>query len=563
MSAIPVDLSPALPSLIDQLLAEQQALSAVEIFSRRQDEGTMGPDLKRYEERISFDASELRPGQQLAFQVDLDACTGCKACVTACHSMNGLAEEETWREVGLAVGDGGAAQTLTTACHHCEDPACLSGCPVLAYEKDPVTGIVRHLDDQCIGCQYCILKCPYDVPKFSSELKIVRKCDMCTGRLSAGESPACVQACPTGAISITIVDLLEEKPASPLIAGLAESMPDASITRPTTRYLSNRKIAALKPSDWDRVTPASAHDPLAVMLVLLQLSVGALGIGSFASLAEFLAESALSLVFLLAAATALLGLAAATLHLGRPSYAFRAFLGWRTSWMSREIIVVGAYVPIVAMLAMAASVVQLGGLPGWESSLPLRLASGALPILQTLALVSGAMGIGCSMMIYIDTRRVAWGWRRTGPLFLGTLGTLGAFGVAAASVLGAILGGVGEGGVLGALPFLVLGLSLLAGKCWIERALITTSRESVSQSPALMRGAGLMHGVLRPRARLRWAFAVVSLCCGFAAIAMLTFGDTGVAFGLSVGVLLFAMLGEFVERHLYFTSEASPSMPGH
>ena len=70
-------------------------------------------------------------------------------------------------------------QTVTTACHHCVEPACLEGCPVLAYEKDAETGIVRHLDDQCIGCQYCVLKCPYDVPKYSAKRGIVRKCDMC------------------------------------------------------------------------------------------------------------------------------------------------------------------------------------------------------------------------------------------------------------------------------------------------------------------------------------------------------------------------------------------------
>ena len=55
-------------------------------------------------------------------------------------------------------------QHVTTACHHCLDPACLNACPVDAYEKDPVTGIVRHLDDQCFGCQYCTLACPYDAP---------------------------------------------------------------------------------------------------------------------------------------------------------------------------------------------------------------------------------------------------------------------------------------------------------------------------------------------------------------------------------------------------------------
>ena len=79
-------------------------------------------------------------------------------------------------------------------------------CPVNAYEKDPVTGIVKHLDDQCFGCQYCTMACPYDVPKYHPGKGIVRKCDMCSSRLAVGEPPACVQACPHQAISIRVVD---------------------------------------------------------------------------------------------------------------------------------------------------------------------------------------------------------------------------------------------------------------------------------------------------------------------------------------------------------------------
>src|SRR5918993_1457956 len=78
------------------------------------------------------------PGEQYAFEVDLDSCTGCKSCVAACHSLNGLDDDETWRDVGMLVGDVYVPyqQTVTTACHHCVDPACANGCPVLAYEKD-------------------------------------------------------------------------------------------------------------------------------------------------------------------------------------------------------------------------------------------------------------------------------------------------------------------------------------------------------------------------------------------------------------------------------------------
>src|SRR5204863_9647202 len=100
-----------------------------------------------------------------------------------------LEEGGAWRVASLVDGlrvDNALAfqQTVTSACHHCVDPACLSGCPVDAYEKDPVTGIVKHLDDQCIGCSYCTLTCPYEVPSFNHRLGIVRKCDMCSDRLA-------------------------------------------------------------------------------------------------------------------------------------------------------------------------------------------------------------------------------------------------------------------------------------------------------------------------------------------------------------------------------------------
>ena len=194
-------------TLIDELLAEQQRLTVVGRFAK-QHELNPGPAQEKYY-RDLIPLTQPQPGQQYAFEVDLDKCSGCKACVSACHSLNGLDEGETWRGVGLLFSDDWREpfqQTVTTACHHCADPGCLNGCPVLAYDKDPVTGIVRHLDDQCIGCQYCVMKCPYDVPKYSARRGIVRKCDMCANRLAVGEAPACVQACPTEAIRITLVE---------------------------------------------------------------------------------------------------------------------------------------------------------------------------------------------------------------------------------------------------------------------------------------------------------------------------------------------------------------------
>src|SRR5437899_7440968 len=140
-------------TLVDELLMEQSRLTAVERFSRHHDRHDPSAE-PTY--RALLPAWSPNPGEQYAFQVDLDACSGCKACVAGCHSLNGLDDNETWREVGLLVGVHVSHETpasrlkpelqhVTSACHHCVDPGCLNGCPVKAYDKDPVTGIVRHL----------------------------------------------------------------------------------------------------------------------------------------------------------------------------------------------------------------------------------------------------------------------------------------------------------------------------------------------------------------------------------------------------------------------------------
>ena len=202
----------AATALVDRLLQEQAELTAVERFAQRHETAESPARAKYYHELIPL--SRPGPNEQYAFRVDLDSCSGCKACVAACHEQNGLDEEETWREVGLLVGtdaDFPILQHVTTACHHCLEPGCLAGCPVRAYDKDPATGIVRHLDDQCIGCQYCVWTCPYEVPRFNSAKGIVRKCDMCQQRLAVDEAPACVQSCPSQAISIELVRIDEAR----------------------------------------------------------------------------------------------------------------------------------------------------------------------------------------------------------------------------------------------------------------------------------------------------------------------------------------------------------------
>ena len=375
-------------SIINELLADQQQLLTPAATFAEWHEQHSEPVQARYYKNL-IPLSKPGPGEQYAFEVNLDACTGCKACVVACHSLNGLDDNESWRDVGTITSTG-YHQTVTTACHHCADPACSNGCPTLAYEKDAETGIVRHLDDQCIGCSYCTMKCPYDVPKFNLKRGIVRKCDMCHGRLAAGEAPACVQACPNEAISIRIVSMEHgARSKERMLPGAFES----GYTRPMTSYVSAKEVpVAAQAVDSERLRVEEPHTPLAVMLVLTQAAAGGLVAASFMGESMMLVWVSAALLFI--------GVHASVLHLGQPLKAWKAFLGWRKSWLSREIIAFG-----LAMGAAGAACVSL--LPAWPAA------------------VASLAAVACSIMVYVDTRREFWSVGFTATKFLGTTVILG------------------------------------------------------------------------------------------------------------------------------------------
>ena len=313
-------------------------------------------------------------GEQYGFEVALDACSGCKACVTACHALNGLDEHETWRDVGVlhsiaplatkqsnllpSQQESAFLQHVTTACHHCIEPGCLLGCPTNAYEKDPVTGIVRHLDDQCFGCQYCILACPYEVPKYNPRLGIVRKCDMCSQRLAVGEAPACVQACPNHAISIRLVNQAEQY-ALTSSGELLPTAPLSAITRPTSRYHTSRTIPeSVSATNLEQALPQHGHPPLTLMLVLTQASFGTFLFTAGLLFWQYLTGINIVSADVVAMAAAIswlscaAGLACSTLHLGRPWLAFRAVVGIRHSWLSREAVALGGYFGTLSLFVL-------------------------------------------------------------------------------------------------------------------------------------------------------------------------------------------------------------------
>ncbi|HEY5705067.1 MAG TPA: DmsC/YnfH family molybdoenzyme membrane anchor subunit [Terrimicrobiaceae bacterium] len=529
-------------NLIDELLAEQQRLTPVERFAQRHERAALPAQARYYSDLIPSSKPGL--GQQYAFAVDLDVCTGCKACVSACHSLNGLEEHETWRDVGLITGtetDKPYLQTVTTACHHCLEPACLEGCPVLAYDKNPETGIVRHLDDQCIGCQYCTMKCPYDVPKYSSRLGIVRKCDMCTDRLAAGEAPACVQACPHEAIAIRLVDVAEVSAAALPGAQLISGAFDSSYTKPTTQYVSKKRIPRnAEPADAHALRLEHAHWPLIIMLLLSQMAAGiyltiaAMGALPGGSLQLYAAPVA-TLGFLALNA----GLAAATLHLGRPLGAWRFFLGLRTSWMSREILAFGlfagaAFAATLFFWVLPRSPLALAGLVG--------------------ASAMGLLAVFTSVMIYADTRRAFWSLPLTAVRFYGTTILLGATAAATAmSWIGVFFAtDLASELRIAMIPLIGVQTLLFAWEFW-------------SNSQALRDPSNPCHRSLRTiRVLLPWLMSarvvlfVVAIFCSLVAIAA-----SGPISAIGVSVALAATFAsQIFERFSFFTAVTAPRMPG-
>ncbi len=540
----------AAPSLLAYLLEDQQQLTAVERFSIDHAQGQTGmsaspsPVQSRYYETL-LPATPPGPGQQYAFEVDLDRCSGCKACVTACHTLNGLDEQETWRDVGLLVGGTSSnplLQHVTTACHHCLEPACMIGCPVDAYTKDPVTGIVKHLDDQCIGCQYCTLACPYDVPKYHAAKGIVRKCDMCSSRLAVNEAPACVQACPHQAIAIRVVDVAQVLEDCE-IGQFLPAAPDPHLTHPTTHYKTNRVFPRnTLPMDYHQTPPQQPHWPLIVMLVLTQLSVGAFTAGQVA--AQFFGANQLAALLPLhagiALALGLLALGASTLHLGRPQYAFRAFIGLRHSWLSREIIAFGVF---------AKTAVLYSGLVIFRDRLPDWLVSNTF-LVGWAVVGTGLIGVFCSAMIYAATKREFWSLDRTLIRFGLTTVLLGT------ATLGMAVAWSGGSPALSLrLTQFVVGVALL--KLLSEAALY---RHLLSPHITTLGRSARLH--IGPLARVAWGRNIFGVWGGLLLPWIALSQGNTLSPPLVTSGLILLLIGELLERYLYFAAVSSPRMPG-
>jgi formate dehydrogenase iron-sulfur subunit len=131
---------------------------------------------------------------------DANRCIGCGSCMDACKEENDLpaSKEEVLSATDYTVlEDLGDDLYLRRMCMHCLEPSCASACPVGALRKTEAGPVVYDFD-RCIGCRYCMVACPFSVPRYewSSTTPRVRKCQMCAHRVSKGKPTACAEACP-------------------------------------------------------------------------------------------------------------------------------------------------------------------------------------------------------------------------------------------------------------------------------------------------------------------------------------------------------------------------------
>jgi formate dehydrogenase iron-sulfur subunit len=157
---------------------------------------------------------------EVAKLVDVTTCIGCKACEVACVEWNDHPFRETvfdntyqtmpateWNFYNLIKfnehqHEDGRLMLLMRKdqCMHCADPGCLRACPADGAIVQYTNGIVDFNQENCIGCQFCVSGCPFNIPKFKDSTNKVYKCTLCSDRVGAGLEPACIKACPTGCL---------------------------------------------------------------------------------------------------------------------------------------------------------------------------------------------------------------------------------------------------------------------------------------------------------------------------------------------------------------------------
>ena len=279
---------------------------------------------------------------QKSFLFDTNKCTGCNACQIACILENELDYSSGWRQVVTFNPDHHPQLTmfhLSMACNHCIDPPCLKYCPARAISKSDNFGTVQIAAEKCIGCKYCSWVCPFDAPDYNHKSGIMQKCTFCVHRLEAGQEPACVSLCPTGALETRYFDFSHEQEPVP---GFSQTNIDPSIS-----ILPRRKGISLpadkssgfgeeieKGFDAEHLAPADKISPISEWSLIIFSLLLPLIIAAQVTIAAKNPE--ITTVYLIP--FTLLSMLVSISHLGVKSRAYRAVINWRSSWISREIL---------------------------------------------------------------------------------------------------------------------------------------------------------------------------------------------------------------------------------
>jgi formate dehydrogenase iron-sulfur subunit len=171
----------------------------------------------------------VRRTTEVAKLIDVSTCIGCKACQAACLEWNDIRDDigsnsgvydnppdltaTSWTVMRYAEhreGDKLEWLIRKDGCMHCEDPGCLKACPAPGAIVQYSNGIVDFHEENCIGCGYCITGCPFNIPRLSATDSKVYKCTLCSDRVAAGLEPACIKACPTGALQFGTKKQMQE-----------------------------------------------------------------------------------------------------------------------------------------------------------------------------------------------------------------------------------------------------------------------------------------------------------------------------------------------------------------
>ncbi|MCK4761547.1 MAG: dimethyl sulfoxide reductase anchor subunit [Candidatus Aminicenantes bacterium] len=410
----------------------------------------------------------MKEKNQKSFLFDINKCTGCGACVIACETEQSIAEEKSrLRRAGGRILKKLPPCTprknfclaalrqvftfnesrhpalphfhLSLACNHCAEPVCLKNCPARAYSKDEKTGAVSIDPKKCMGCKYCTWACPYDAPKFNPERGITEKCDFCLDRINEGKKPACVVACPTGALQF------EEKSVSPPAAPPRGEGAQKNIEYRTPNIESRRKEgdsfviqkpligsprrgvagfteAGIEPAinfiplrrkqQPECTAPSHSGSVEKLFFSSIDIPKSKITLKKEWTLLLFTTIAYILVAFFTASVTGangiepflFLGLGAAAMgltfvHLGQKSRAWRAIFNWRTSWLSREILffslfmgLAGLYLlffPRIPVLGWATAVIGFISLYSIDKIYQVAMQVGALNFHSAHVLFNG------------------------------------------------------------------------------------------------------------------------------------------------------------------------------